>query len=157
MRSVLDYRVTTDHTIFHRILIDKKQALNFQKASSQPSEQARADYDLTMQRDWGRRNGRISGHRTTRDSPMLQHWQNETAKEQPYNSLKYTERAWGQSGGGKGGQGLTGQAQSSSHESPMLQRWRNESAKEQPYHAIGAVGVRGERSFVPPKGGEKWE
>ena len=86
---------------------------------------------------------------------MLQRWQNETAKEQPYNTIKDTERAWGQSGGGKGGQGTSGQAHSLSRESPMLQRWRNEAAKEQPYHAIGAVRGRGERSFVLPKGGEK--
>ena len=86
---------------------------------------------------------------------MLQRWRNEAAKEQPYNAIQDTERAWGGSGGGKGGQGMTGQAQSSSGESPMLQRWRNESAKEQGYNAIGAVGVRDDRSFVPPKGGEK--
>lgn len=86
---------------------------------------------------------------------MLQRWRNEAAKEQPYNAIQDTERAWGQSGGGSGGQGPTGQAQSSSGESPMLQRWRNETAKEQPYDAIGAVGVRGERSFVSPKGGKK--
>ena len=136
------------------MFIDKKQTLNFQKASSQPSERARADYDLTVQRDWGRSGGRFPGHGTTRDCPMLQRWRNETAKEQPYNAIQDTERAWGQSGGGKGGQGTTSKGQSSPAESPMLQRWRNESAKEQAYNAIGAVGVRGDRSFVPPKGGE---
>ena len=86
---------------------------------------------------------------------MLQRWQNETAKEQPYNAIQTTERAWGQNGGRKGGQGTTGQAQSSSRESPMLKCWRNESAQVQPYNAIGVVGVRGERSFVAPKGGDK--
>ena len=86
---------------------------------------------------------------------MLQRWRTETAKEQPYNAVKDTERAWGGSGGERSDQGTSGQAQSSSRESPMLQGWRNESAREQPYNAIGAVGVRGERSFVPPKGGKK--
>ena len=129
--------------------------MNFQKTSSQPSERARADYDLVVQRDWGRNDRNIPGHETISGSPMLQRWQNEAAKEQPYNAIKDTERAWGQSGGGKGGRGPTGQAQSSSRESPMLQCWRNESAKEQPYHAIGAVGVRGQRFFDPRKGGEK--
>ncbi|KAM0797681.1 hypothetical protein BDR22DRAFT_892110 [Usnea florida] len=132
-----------------------EQTVNFHKTSSQPSERARADYDLTVQRDWGRCGARSFRHGTTRDSPMLQRWQNETTKEQPYNAIKTTERAWGGSGGGKGGQEPTGQAQSSSREWPVLQRCQNEIAKEQPYHAIGAVGVRRDRSFVPPKGGEK--
>ena len=140
--------------LLHRMSTNKKQTLNFQKGSSQPSERARADYGLTVQRDWGRSGDKIRGQGTTHDSPMLQRWQNETAKEQPYNAIEDTERAWGQSGG-NGGQGTTGQAHSSSRESPMLQHWRNESAKEQPYNAIGAVGVRGERSSVPPKGGDK--
>ena len=131
------------------------QTLNFQKTSNQPSERGRADYDLTVQRDWGRSGGRIPGQGSSRNSPMLQRWRNEAAKEQPYNAIQDTERAWGQSGGGKGGQGTTGQAQSSSGESPMLQRWGNETAKEQAYNAIGSVGVRGERSFVSPKGGKK--
>ena len=155
MRFVLDYPVTTDHTILYRRLINKKQTVNFQKASSKPSERARADYGLTVQRDWGRNDRRIPGHRTTRDSPMLRRWQNEATKEQPYNAIRDTERAWGQSGGGKAGQGTPGQARSTSGESPMLQRWKNGAEKEQPYHAIGAVGVRRDRSFVPPKGGGK--